>query len=327
MRKIFVTGATGFVGGHLVRALRSRGFPIRCLVRPTSNLAFIKTADPELVIGDVSDPSTLEAALGDADAVVHCAGLTRAGSRREYFRVNEGGTQNLLAACAKRKARIRSIVHISSLAAIGPSIDGLPVTEETEPHPVSDYGSSKLAAQRAAESLKSDLPICVIVPPAVYGPCDSDFLIYFKLVSRGLMPQIGPADRRLSLLYAEDLAGAVVSALTNGRAAGRTYLVEDGAIHSWTSVGETIARAMNRSVRRLRIPAPVVKGIGALADFGSKITGRAWLINSQKVEDFTQTAWTCSSRRIREELAYQPLNSLEEGIRKTLAWYRENRWL
>ncbi len=327
MRRVLVTGASGFIGGHVVHALHSRGIGVRCLVRRSSRLDFIQPLAPELVIGDVMQPETLEGALANVDGVVHCAGLTKTHSRAEYFRINEGGSRNLYAACRTRKDRIAKIVHLSSLAAFGPSNDGMPITEGSTPHPVSDYGESKLAGQRVAEACMAELPVCIIVPPAVYGPHDVDFLVYFKLVARGIIPLIGKSARYLSLVYAKDLAKAIMETLVDDRTAGKSYLVDDGRIHTWTSLADTIGRAMNRAPKHLYIPAAALRGMGAIGDLQARFTGKARLINSQKVREFLQKAWTCSSQRICDDLGFHPQYPLERGIEETLGWYRENRWL
>jgi nucleoside-diphosphate-sugar epimerase len=327
MRKVLVTGASGFVGGHIVQVLRSRGVAVRCLVRPTSRLDFIAPSAPEMALGNVTEPETLAPALEGIDAVVHCAGLTRAASRIDYFQVNEGGTGNLYTACKKRKEQIQRIVHISSLAAFGPSADGKPVTEDSIPHPISDYGKSKLAGQRLAEACLDELPLSILVPPAVYGPRDVDFYVYFKLVARGIMPFIGSKERQVSLIYVKDLAEAAIRVLFSDRAVGRTYLVDDGCIHTWASVGDAIGSAMMRTPKRIRLPIAAVRGMGAIGDFGSKLTRKPWLLNSQKVEDFLQAAWTCSSQRIRNELGFRDQYPFDQGIRETLHWYRDNKWL
>ncbi len=327
MQRVLVTGASGFVGGHIVQALRAHGLAVRCLVRPTSRLDFIRPTAAELARGDVTDAATLEPALEGIDAVVHCAGVTQAPSRSEYFRINEGGSRNLYAACSRRKNQISKIVHISSLAALGPSTDDRSLTEESTPHPVSDYGESKLASQRLAESFMRELPIGIVMPPAVYGPRDDGFLIYFKLVRRGFMLLLGREVRHVSLIYVKDLAEAVVSVLCSDRAAGKAYLVEDGCTQTWTSVALAIGHAMNREPRSICLPIPLAKSIGAIGDFGSKITGKTWLLNSQKVREFLQKAWVCSSQRLRDELDFRPQYSLERGIRETLSWYREHQWL
>jgi nucleoside-diphosphate-sugar epimerase len=327
MRKVLVTGASGFVGGHVVHALRSRGIAARCLVRKTSRLAFIEPLAPELAFGDVTQPETLVPAIEGIDSVVHCAGLTKAASRAEFLRVNEIGSRNLYAACEAQKHAIRKIVHLSSLAALGPSIDGKPVTEESIPHPVSDYGESKLSGQRVAESRMPVLPISIVMPPAVYGPNDVNFLIYFKFVARGVIPLIGKSARYLSLIYVKDLARAVAEILVADQTTGRSYLVDDGSIHTWTSVANTIGEAMARIPRPIHLPVAAARGLGIMGDLYSKITGKASLISSQKIRELLPTSWTCSTQRICTELGFHPQYPLERGIRETLAWFKENKWL
>jgi nucleoside-diphosphate-sugar epimerase len=327
MRKVLVTGASGFIGGHIVQTLRSQGLPVRCLVRSTSRLDFIRPFNPEIAWGDVMAPETLGPAVHGVDAVVHCAGITKARSRGEYFRINEGGTRNLFAACLHHQGEISKIVHISSLAALGPSGDGNPCTEDTLAHPVSDYGKSKLSAQRLAEFHMGDLPVSIVIPPAVYGPRDQDFHVYFRFVARGIVPLLGREARHLSLIYAKDLSAAVAMVLTDERATGRAYLIEDGTIQTWTSIGQAIGGAMNRRPRSIHLPIVLVQGLAAASDFAAKFTGNAWLISSQKVRELSAKAWTCSSRRIQDELGFYPQYTLARGIQETLDWYRENLWL
>lgn len=327
MRKVLVTGASGFVGGHVVHALQSRGLAVRCLVRPTSRLDFIASLAPELALGDVTEPETLHPALDGVDGVVHCAGITKSSSRTGYFRVNEDGPRNLYAACKARAGNFTSIVHVSSLAALGPSRDGTPVTEDCVPHPVSDYGESKLAGQRVAESFVGYLPLSIVVPPAVYGPRDADFYVYFKFVARGFVPLIGAGTHHISLVYVKDLAAAIVEVLVSNLGAGRSYLVDDGSIHTWSSVADTIARAMEKTPRRIYMPAIAAKGAGLIGDLCSKITGKASIVSSQKVREFLQASWTCSSRRLCDELGFRPQYILARGIEETLCWYREKEWL
>jgi nucleoside-diphosphate-sugar epimerase len=296
------------------------------LIRRSSRLSFIEYLGLEWALGDVSDPDSLDTALEGIDGVIHCAGLTKAASREDYFLVNERGTQNLFAACAKRSA-IRKIVHISSLAAFGPSTSGDPVTELATPHPVSDYGRSKLAAQREAESWSSRLPVGIVVPPAVYGPNDPDFLIYFKWVGRRVMPLVGRAPRRVSVVFAPDLGEAVSQVLLSECSTGRTYFVEDGQVQTWSSVAEAIGRAMARAPKRICIPVSAARGLGAMGDLYTKCTGKAAVLSSQKIGEFLHDSWTCSARRIRDELGFCPQFTLDLGIQATLAWYRNNGWL
>jgi nucleoside-diphosphate-sugar epimerase len=327
MRKVLVTGASGFVGGHVVTALLSRGIGVRCLVRDQRRLEFIAPMAPELAFGDVTLPETLPGSLEGVDAVVHCAGLTRAASLQAFREVNVDGCRNLLAAVKHSGRGIVKVVHVSSLAAIGPAVDGVPVTEDSAPHPVSDYGISKLAGHRLVESFMGELPVSIVIPPVVYGPRDADLLVYFRLSARGIMPLLGSGPRSLSLIYVKDLAEAIVSTLLSDDSVGKSYLVEDGCVQTWASLADAIDGEMGANAARIRVPAAVARLAGVTGDFVSSISGKTAVLNSQKVKEFLQSAWTCSSQRIRADLGFHPRYSLEQGIKETLAWYRKEKWL
>jgi dihydroflavonol-4-reductase len=203
----------------------------------------------------------------------------------------------------------------------------MPATESTPPHPISDYGASKLASQRIAQSFGTELPVTVVVPPAVYGPGDKDFLVYFKLIARGIMPVIGSKPRYLSLIYARELAEVIAALLRDTHAPGGTYLADDGCVRTWDSIGAAIGNAMNRTARTVRLPSTLARCLGAVGDAGAKLTNRACLLNSQKIRELLQEAWTCSSQRLMEDFGYSPQYPLERGLAETLAWYRKERWL
>jgi nucleoside-diphosphate-sugar epimerase len=327
MHSVLVTGASGFVGSHIVQALRARGIAVRCLVRRTSRLDVLRPSAPEFAWGDVGEPETLGPALAGVDAVIHCAGLTRARSRSEYFQVNADGSRNLYCACTAHKGRLARIIHISSLAALGPATAEKPVTEDNSPRPVNDYGESKLAGQRMAEACMDQLPISVLIPPAVYGPRDIDFLAYFKWVARGFVPLVGRRPCTFSLIYIADLVEAILRVLFSERAAGRSYLVSDGCYYGWTDLADTVGAALNRRPQYVYLPASAARIVGMIGDLTARVTGKARLISSQKIRELLQVSWTCSSQRISEELDYRAAYLLEAGVRETLAWYRENSWL
>lgn len=327
MKTVLVTGASGFVGGHVVEALARNGFRPRCLVREASRLDYIKAWSPELTIGDVTAPTTLERAVEGVDAVVHCAGVTRALSRTEFFRVNADGCGNLYRACLARNPAVSRIVHISSLAALGSSVPGSPVHEDRERCPVSHYGSSKLAGQRIAEAHMDRLPIVVLVPPAVYGPFDRAFLGLFACAKRGFSPVIGREERWLSLIYAKDLARAVLACLEHRKAVGNVYLLEDGQPHTWREVMVAIGRTVPVAQARVRIPLAVAKAAAAVIGMAASWTGRPARFDRDRLKDFLQPSWTCSSAKIRAELGFTPQYTLAQGVAEACRWYQEHGWL
>lgn len=327
MKTVLVTGASGFVGGHIVEALARQGVRARCLVRPTSRLDFIRPWSPELVFGDVASKAALEEAVAGVDGVVHGAGVTRALSLAEYMRVNAEGCRNLYGACLAKNPGVRRIVHIGSLAALGPSAPDRPTREGEERRPVSHYGKSKLAGHLIAEGYRDRLPIVILVPPAVYGPFDRDFLTYFAWMKRGFYPVLGGGERLISMIYAKDLARAVVACLENDKAAGAEYLVEDGAPHTWGDVAAAIGRSMGKTARPLRLRPAAMRVAAGMLGLAAACTGKPALLSPDKLRELLQPAWTCSSAKIRAELGFVPEYSLERGMDETCRWYREQRWL
>lgn len=322
-----VTGASGFVGSHLVDALLERGWHVRCLVRRTSSLHWLSADRVELVHGNVGDASAEGvAALGravlGARVVFHLAALTSAARDCDYKRVNVGGTRRVTEAVA-RSAPEALVVFCSSLAAAGPSRDGRPVREEDEAHPVSAYGRSKLAAERALALL----PVrhVVVRPPAVYGPRDVDVLAAFRLAARGLALRIGPPGQRLSLVHARDLALGLATAA--GREARGLYYMSDGVVHTWTEVVDGIAAAVGRSARVVAVPRAAALLVAHADRARARWLGGKPLLTPDRVRELSLPEWTCGDTRARRELGYASRTALEEGLGETAAWYRSHGWL
>lgn len=324
---ILVTGATGFVGSHLADNLMERGARIRCLARKSSNLRYVKDPAIELVYGGLDESTDWDEAFEDVDTVYHVAGTTFARRAEDYYRVNHKGTELLLSEAVKRRDRIRRFVYISSLAAIGPSRDGAPVDEETAPSPITPYGKSKLLAEEAVKVVADLVPVTIVRPPAVYGPRDYGIYEFFKAVKGGMFPVIGRRDKRVSLVHVRDLVTGIILAGESDIAVGRTYFVSSEDDYSMLAVADLMAALMRKRLRTFKLPRLVAYGVALAAEGAAAVTRKPPVINRDKVIDLSQTAWTCSIERARTELGYTPKVELEEGLRETIAWYKQEGWL
>jgi len=231
---ILVTGGSGFLGSHIIEQLSRAGRPVRALVRRSSDTSFLRTlSNVELCDGAIDDRKSLERAVSGVQAVVHSAGLVKARNLEEFMRVNARGTENLLEACVPFSSSLKRFVQVSSIAVGGPSDRyGNPVAVDATPRPVTDYGRSKLAAERAALAKKDQLQITVIRPPAIYGPRDREILAFFKSIKMGVLPLLGSPQSKLSMIYGPDCARACIAAIDADVPSGSIFAIDDGAVHT-----------------------------------------------------------------------------------------------
>jgi nucleoside-diphosphate-sugar epimerase len=265
-------------------------------------------------------PQGLEAALDGVDTVIHLAGVTKALRPADYYTGNLRATENLANAIQGRPIRL---VHVSSMAAAGP---GSFLEEDAEPHPVSHYGCSKLEGERVVRAL---LPDAVIArPPVVYGPRDTDVYQALKSVAKGIALEISGPERWFSAIYVGDLVDALCQAARSPRAAGRTYYFAHPKPFAWRELSETAARIMGRRPPRvIRVPYPAAWAVGWCAETLARITRRPGIVSRDKIAEARCASWTCDVRRASAELGFEARVTLEAGLAKTLAWYREAGWL
>ena len=328
---VLVTGANGFVGSHLVEALLARGYRVRCMVRRTSDLDFVRHLPVEWAYADLCDGEGLRAAVQGADAVCHCAALTRALDEETFLRVNAQGAEALARACLEANPGLRRFLFVSSVAAAGPSDGpGDVVDESRPPRPVTWYGKSKLAAEQALRAMAGEgdgrLPLTIVRPAAVYGPRDKDFHAYFRAIKLHLSPQLGQGERHVSLIYVRDLVDLLVRALEQEEAVGQTYF-GCGPASTYAGLAETIARALDRRPVRINVPLAALGPLAAVSRVQGRLTGRPALLNDQRLIEVRQRSWLFSGDKARRELGFEARYDLETGVRETVEWYRREGWL
>lgn len=324
---ILVTGATGFVGSHLVDRLIERGRRVRCLVRRTSKLKYLKDPQIDFAYGGLDEQTDWDEALDDVDTVYHVAGVTFARRAKDYFDVNQKGTEAILAGAVKHRSHLKKFVLVSSLAAVGPSRDGKLVDEETPPAPVTPYGRSKLLGEEAVLAVGDLLPSTIVRPPAVYGPRDYGVFEFFKMINGGIFPMIGGFEKRVSLVHADDLADGIILAGESEASTGRAYFISSEEAYPMTEVAGLIAKVLGKRPRKLTIPKPVAYAAALAGEALAALTRKPPVINRDKVTDLSQSCWGCSIERAKRELGYRQHVELEDGLRETVAWYKREGWL
>jgi nucleoside-diphosphate-sugar epimerase len=321
--KALVTGATGFVGSHVVEALKARGDAVVALYRRPEARAALEALGAVAAPGSLEDEAALRAALAGVDVVYHVAGLV-AGTPEALTRVNETGTQRLLGCC--RDLAVPRFVLVSSQAALGPSVPGVRLTEDAPCRPVTPYGRSKLAGELVVRA-ETRVAWTIVRPPAVYGPRDREFLRLFQIVRRGLAPVFGWGTQELSLVHATDLADAIARAGRMERAAGQVY----HAAHREIITAANLARVAGTAVGRRPVVVPVPGFLAApivwAIDRAARRAGRTTVVTTDKLAEFLAPAWLLDSGKAERELGWTATLDAAAGMRAAAVWYREQGWL
>jgi nucleoside-diphosphate-sugar epimerase len=313
--RVLLTGATGFVGSHVARALVEAGYEVRCGVRASSSTRWISDLDVERVTLDLrGQPEDLSRAVNNVDLVVHAAGITRARRAGDYHSVNAGSTRGLGAAALE--AGVRRFVLISSLAARGPDGSG---------HPESAYGRSKLEAEEHLRSLGGQMEAVALRPAAVYGPRDTDLLPLFRMARLGWLPTPSGAGS-LQPVYAEDVARAVLAAVREPASFG-PFPVAEAALYTWEDVVAGLEGVFGRTVRAVRLPAAAFILAGRAAELAARPFSAVPVFDERRMRDLAVHTWTCDTSITERALGWRAEVPLVEGLERTARWYRQARWL
>lgn len=307
-RIVAVTGATGFVGAHLIRALAKQGWDVRALTRRAqvleSGITWVK--------GSLEDPRSLAELVRGADACIHVAGAIKGRNRDDFARANIDGTERMLAAC--KDGGVARFIHVSSLAAREPEL--------------SDYAWSK---RQAEEAVRAQAAGCwtMVRPPAVYGPGDRETLSLFQAAKLGIAP-LPSARARASLIHVADLSAALIAALqADSCVHGHVAEVHDGQPDGYllADLYKRIGAALGKRVMLVPVPGILLRGVGQANAVLAPFLGRVPMVTPGKVRELLHPDWTTADTTLTRLTGWQPAISAEDGLTGTARWYQAEGWL
>lgn len=309
---VAVTGASGFIGRHLVVALTQAGWRTRLLLRREPDEPQWSGLQPQVVVGALDDDAALARLVDGADAVIHLAGLIKAARRSQFFAVNRDAAA-ALAHTVQRLAPAAHFLQVSSLAAREPTL--------------SDYAASKRAGEEAVRNILGPRTT-VLRPPAVYGPGDRETLLLFKLARQRWVPLLGPQDAAIAMIHVRDLVRLIV-ARVGAPPCGELLTAADDRPegYRWTELLEAAARAVGNPMPRfIQAPHSLLDGIALLGDL-ARMAGSCSMLSSQKLRELRHLDWSVSSAELVRPADLAPRFDLDAGFADAVAWYRHSGWL
>ncbi len=330
--KILITGASGFIGSFIVEEALKRGFETWAAIRKSSSREWLQDKRIRFIELNISSKSQLVEQLRgkDFDYVVHAAGVTKCLHKQDFHRINTEGTKNLAEAILEVGMPLKRFVFISSLSIFGAIKEQQPyeeIRESDTPQPNTEYGRSKLAAEQYLETLCTRLPYIILRPTGVYGPREKDYFIMAKSIQQHSDFSVGYQRQDITFVYVKDVVQAVFLALDHGEN-GRKYFLSDGQVYQSTTFSDLIHEELGRPWW-IRITAPVwvLRIVTFFGEYVGRVTGKVTALNNDKYNILKQRNWRCDIQPAIDELDYQPQYPLEQGVKETVRWYKENGWL
>lgn len=339
--KILITGASGFIGSFIVEEAMRRGFDTWAAVRKSSSREYLTDGRTNFIELNLSSKAQLVEQLRPHrfDYVVHAAGVTKCIDKRDFARINTEGTKNLVSALLELKMPLKRFVYLSSLSVFGAIREKQPyeeIRESDTPQPNTEYGRSKLEAERWLESLEERMgkgeaagafPYVILRPTGVYGPREKDYFLMAKSIKQHSDFAVGYRRQDITFVYVTDVVQAVFLAIEKGQT-GRKYFLSDGEVYQSTTFSDLIHEELGRPWW-IRITAPVwvLRVVTFFGEYIGRMTGKITALNNDKYNILKQRNWRCDIRPAIDELGYQPQVKLKEGVHRAVTWYKENGWL
>lgn len=338
--RILITGASGFIGSFIVEEALNRGFETWAAVRKSSSREFLQDERIHFIELNLSSEEQLKQQLKDIqfDYVVHAAGVTKCLHKEDFFRINTEGTKNLVRALLDLQMPLKRFVYISSLSIMGAIREEQPykeIREQDKAKPNTAYGKSKLEAEQWLVSLNKELekenekllPYVILRPTGVYGPRERDYFMMAKSIQSHTDFAVGFKQQDITFVYVTDVVQAVFLAMEKGQT-GRCYFLSDGEVYQSSTFSDLIRKELgNPWWIRITAPLWLLRIITFCGEYMGHITGKVTALNNDKYNIMKQRNWRCDINPARQELGYEPQVKLEEGVRRSIAWYKKNKWL
>ena len=324
--RVLITGASGFIGSHLVSSALERGWDVYAGIRATSNRSELKDKRLKFFPVDMERGEELKGDLekfaqssGGFQYVIHNAGITKPRDPDDFYRGNALFTKNFAATLLESQPGLRKFVFMSSIAALGPGDSDTfePISESKPPSPITPYGQSKLKAEEMLAEIEG-LPHISIRPSGVYGPRDEK--IVGRLVSlfkRGIEVRIGPRDQRLSFVHVKDLATVTLDACIVDLPVG-AFNISDGGNYSLVEFYKIMTDKLDVKTRAIRVPTGLLVGYGYILFKVMSAMGKQVLLSHYKMREVTAKNWIIDIGHAQQLLNYQPKYDLKSGVAQTL---------
>lgn len=330
--KILITGASGFIGSFIVEEALNQGFETWAAIRKSSSKEYLQDERIHFIELNLSSKAQLIEQLRphQFDYVVHAAGVTKCLNKADFRRINTEGTKNLVDALLDLQMPLKRFVFLSSLSVFGAIKEQLPydeIREDDTPKPNTEYGRSKLEAERYIDSIGSRLPYTILRPTGVYGPREKDYFMMAKSIKQHIDFAVGYQRQDITFVYVTDVVQAVFLALEKGET-GRKYFLSDGQVYQSTTFSDLIHEELGRPWW-LRITAPVwvLRVVTFFGEYIGHMTGKVTALNNDKYNILRQRNWRCDIEPARRELGFEPKVKLKEGVKTTIQWYKDHKWL
>ena len=331
MKKILITGASGFIGGFLTEEALKRNYKVYAGVRNSSKRTYLTNPDIMFFEADLSDKNLLKEMLknhGKFDYIIHNAGITKTCKKNDFEKVNFQYTKNLIEALTETNCVPDKFIYISSLAAYGPGDEKslTPIKVSDIPKPISLYGKSKLKSETFIKSLEN-FPFLILRPTGVYGPREKDYYVMYKTVKKGLETYIGTSEQHITFIYVKDLTHLIFDAIESN-ISGKSYFATDLNQYTTKEFNDIVKHELNKKTFRIVFPKILVKTIAYFSEkLSCLLLRKASTLNSEKYKEISCKNWLCDGSEISTDFDFIPKYDLQKGIHETIAWYKQNKLL